>query len=1007
MPLSPEFIKLIETTFDNSAKGTSSNVKRKALADMKASLLSKNDDEAAYNEFYKAVTKKDSQFSKALDIKTGVGFFSSSASSSRMAMDDLQRKLAIRLENGGRVGLGLMKDAGGHGFGKTLPQSGTKNAISGSYDLTPGNGEASLTKEQIETVLKKQEESQFISKGSLFNIFNKAGLDYKGQSNYAGLTLLKGGGLDVKVNLIGLFFPPAAALGFSGSLKASANVLRGRQMLVYSEVINGNNGNWTLPTDASIKESLINHLKVELGRLDPEFFDARILNECLRKAVTTEDLNDTSSLLDKISVIHFEKPPILHDPKSQGEVLDLETLAYLNMQAGDMSAVEENLERAASTFTTEYREGGIYAPDLCQAVERARRDAESDMSRATIGTDYSAIVVAGCMRSVAWEWMFKGGIEGGWSLLNVAALKEVMQYLSTTSIHDDSAQYVALGVSCSLVAESSVGQTNRSFLASDRSARIFAKGGGPKYDETYRNFSSYVSDCIRYATDDSLKEYIDHVFRSYYKSTSDYKSLSLDQLLTKTETKIHEFRNLKSIRNNEGNHRNDKWFNDALTSFMHIRHLLQDRIEQKSDDPISRFVIAYSGTTWEFAAKIDAKLSFKITTALKQGLWEGAEGSSESASGAKGLEMIGSLFNHARAYRTSRYTIQVPMIITTGTHQLPDEVNSELAMGGGMFKLHSLWEELPETKKAPSCLRFKTQETTIGYRKIETKHCGISEFADLKLENNAVPLAKMAPGGSTTLKERDKAKQPKPSDTFLNTIEYKTATAVWEPGTANRLRLTDGSGRNYGQAFVLTKLIELARDARQYPLPEGVGGKLKILANSLHVKQDQLVSFFKSAEFKAAMPDACPGNLNPWAKENFAAQEGCILIESTFAINNPGQYSLACNSRRSEDGLNLVPESVLDSKDLCDVNPANNLYTLQSIRLRYRMADLKEDKSTPFKLGLYLPGTIEVGIRVEEVENVGMAGIVDICTYWFGERASGTVIYNRDQTVASTVLITQ
>ena len=157
MPLSPEFIKLIETTFDNSAKGTSSNVKRKALADMKASLLSKNDDEAAYNEFYKAVTKKDSQFSKALDIKTGVGFFSSSASSSRMAMDDLQRKLAIRLENGGRVGLGLMKDAGGHGFGKTLPQSGTKNAISGSYDLTPGNGEASLTKEQIETVLKKQE----------------------------------------------------------------------------------------------------------------------------------------------------------------------------------------------------------------------------------------------------------------------------------------------------------------------------------------------------------------------------------------------------------------------------------------------------------------------------------------------------------------------------------------------------------------------------------------------------------------------------------------------------------------------------------------------------------------------------------------------------------------------------------------------------------------------------------------------------------------------------------
>jgi hypothetical protein len=71
------------------------------------------------------------------------------------------------------------------------------------------------------------------------------------------------------------------------------------------------------------------------------------------------------------------------------------------------------------------------------------------------------------------------------------------------------------------------------------------------------------------------------------------------------------------------------------------------------------------------------------------------------------------------------------------------------------------------------------------------------------------------------------------------------------------------------------------------------------------------------------------------------------------------------------------------------------------------MADLKENKSTPFKLGLYLPGTLELGIRLEEVENAGAAGIVDLLTYWVGGSTSGSAMYNRDEAVVATVLITQ
>ena len=1007
MPLSDEVKRLVQQYFNNCRDGTSSQVKKQALASLCLSLLQKTDELTLYNEFLTQVNNRDSAFSKAIDIKTGLGRLSSAPSHTRTEMEALARKLSLIIERTerlkGNVAVHLLKDSKGHGYGKTLPGQGAKNTISKAYTITSTppkveyrfnadnldfdavliHSNSALTQIQIRSALTEQENARFISKGDLFNIYNKAGLDYKGQANYANLTLLKGGGLDIKVNLIGLFFPPAAALGFSGSVKVSANLLRGSQMFVYSEVVNGNNGGWKLPTEEDIKKELSAHVADELNKLDGDFFNKKRIQEGLGQVLSANDLESPINIVGYLANIQFEHHPMLQD------ILGLD-----GPPPGEKAL-----------YTTEDRQGGAYAGDLCQAIERAITKTDIQLSKAPdVGDNYNAIVVAGCMRSVAWEWMGKLGLEVSWSPLNVSALNNVTQYLTSSSNSKaKAAQWVAVGVSCTLAAEASAGRTNRSFIATDRNARIFAKGGGDHYASSHENLSSYISNCVRYSTDESLMEYIDDYFRSTYRSVSEYKKLSFSELLEKTRNKI---RQATELMQNSQDEQYRARMNAHLENLVFIKGLLRDRINQKSDDPVSRFILAYSGTTWEFAVKADAKIGMKVTVGQKQGLWDGAPKSGTSNSGAKGLELIASLINHARAYRTSRYTLQVPLIKTTNIHGLPGDFNEALATGRGTVMLKTLWDGLdPNQSIVPNCIKYKTQETNVSYRKIETKL-----FADLKLENNLIPLHGN-PGGSKTLVERSKDKQPKSNYSFLNTIEYQTAIAVWEPMPGGqRLRLEPGSGRCHGQAFVLTQLLELADASRKPVLNDETQQQLRILALALRVTEVQLKAFFASGDFMRAMPDTCLGNINPWAKENFAAQEGCVLIESVLARNSLGDLSLARKSvtiKNPVDHFNIAPESVLDCEALPDADPSKNLYTLQSIRLRYRMADLKEDKSTPFKLGLFLPGTIEVGIRVEEIENVGMSGIVDILTWWAQGKSSGTVMYNRDETVTATVLITQ
>ena len=160
-------------SFVKAHDSTSSDKKKWGLKKMYEYLKTKQDDEQAYAAFTSAIKDKSSDFSKAIDEKTGFGMFSKSASNSRIVMEALERKLALYIEGNQKVSVTLTTDKSGHGFGQLINEN-RGDELYYAYDAP--------------SAIKKTEEPKFISKGTLFKVFNKSGLDYKGQVNYAGLT---------------------------------------------------------------------------------------------------------------------------------------------------------------------------------------------------------------------------------------------------------------------------------------------------------------------------------------------------------------------------------------------------------------------------------------------------------------------------------------------------------------------------------------------------------------------------------------------------------------------------------------------------------------------------------------------------------------------------------------------------------------------------------------------------------------------------------------------------
>jgi hypothetical protein len=985
MSLPDPYASVIKKSFSKSMAGTSSKEKKEALKEMMDHLLGMDDPGVAAQTLANDLGDTKSAFSKKIDIKTGIGSLFSSASATRTEMTDLSNKLDSFLSDSN---LGViktqLKDTVGKGLGSIFNTPGSKDPLRQAYDID------SVKQLEIDQTIKESEAKRLISHGDITNIFNKGGLDYKGQANYASLTLMNGGGLQFNTDFAALFFPPAAAAGLKLSASASVSGLKGVQRFVYAEVCNGNNGGWQLPSGEAIKKTLCTQVISNLKKVDASYFDTDSINNHLLGSLDADDFNS----VDKV----------------------LETLLRVPLGKADADGLEGEATQAKYL---RFRDEVPYAsPELERAVSHACEATESLLTKIPSERDrYNKLIVAGCMQSVAWEWRAGVGANATFSPLNIESIKNVADKIKSSakwfSSEPEYLQYVTLGISCSLTAEGNLSASRRSFYATDKNARIFASGDDDFSKNVSQTFNNYISNAIRFSTEQSLKDYVryrlsvlvDKNFsgRSFCNplQIEQYKKHfdpgSLQGLINKVSApSLTDIRKLcESMKGNAEilmnkvytGHRAELVAIDRQIDAMCT--LLEEFENQEEAPDLGRFTLCYTGTVGTATAKAGGQASISLT-------------------GIANAKASASILSALKASHRANYLLQTPLVKTDRfSGKLPDFIRGALGAAHGAANIRTICAgELPDSSTAGPLLT-KTQETTVWYRQTsfeaieELKASG--KFVGLTAQKSSIPTV----GGVAP-----------PKSPYFNNIEYHTATAVWFPD-GDQLRLTDGSGRSYGQTMLLEELLALAKSlVRIGPLPEETQGKLDILARSIHTTPEKLREFFKGTQFLKELDYLAP--------QNWVNQKGAVLIEAIHALSLRGspclkkkKVNLADKLKRTANGINNVPESPLESEAMPDVDPRTGTYSLQSIRIRYRMADVADGSSdsTLFTLGIPKATGLSLGVTLSEVDVAGASGVVDILTYWFsGTRASesllnvgtaGSVIYNRADSVQATVLITQ
>jgi len=283
----------------------------------------------------------------------------------------------------------------------------------------------------------------------------------------------------------------------------------------------------------------------------------------------------------------------------------------------------------------------------------------------------------------------------------------------------------------------------------------------------------------------------------------------------------------------------------------------------------------------------------------------------------------------------------------------------------------------------------------------------------------------------------DKVRQLKQTiDEKLNiencTMSYHSAIAVWgNDPLVGKIQIHKGSGYVTGHSAgvksmkLYYRVGESAPDSR-YGKFFGPAARMweYTLACSLGVELDDLRLFLKecSGIFMAVLFD--PG---------FKAE--ALIIEATFGVDEQmidmetatvGKKLLKRGSGTKVPITDYIPDLTkmfrkslktprTNPKKIGRIKIGKKVYkNLQSIRLRFRMADNKDEETMKFKLGFKLFGT-GMGITLEGLDRGASEAIVDLHTQWFGKDVQSTNamnatgkskgVYNRPETVVPTVLL--
>jgi hypothetical protein len=316
---------------------------------------------------------------------------------------------------------------------------------------------------------------------------------------------------------------------------------------------------------------------------------------------------------------------------------------------------------------------------------------------------------------------------------------------------------------------------------------------------------------------------------------------------------------------------------------------------------------------------------------------------------------------------------------------------------------------------------YATQDIAVSYSQIK--------LAALQLELKAE---------ISVLGETDTAKKEIGSEKckwdVLNRMSYEASRIYWHrPERAGNVLALEGSGFSFGQSCVVKNLIKALKSydgVMEEFLSPWAAAFATSIAHGLRVPVGTLMAFLSDREIYNTLFDiynqgrvevnvSQPHNtaqpkltaeqlrargqrINEQYKlggaENIDAWENkALLIESTFALPRGTTFAVTKSDNTRRVGGRFSGQSVTDERfiltdkarkqiyELPDVKNADSRQRLlQSIRLRFRIADADNQDKTRFTLGLKIAGT-GTKISLLTVDRAGSEGIVDLGTVWMAD----------------------
>lgn len=301
-----------------------------------------------------------------------------------------------------------------------------------------------------------------------------------------------------------------------------------------------------------------------------------------------------------------------------------------------------------------------------------------------------------------------------------------------------------------------------------------------------------------------------------------------------------------------------------------------------------------------------------------------------------------------------------------GEHNVEGEANASADLSGAYKQSFSRFQTFVWADEVPVMTSYDTQ----------IRYSSFAFTGKLNVSGNAESSWLGKKGKGWELVDAEKNYTP----TRLNRMRYKSSVVVWTApaSSSGDATLLAGTGLIYGESFVVKNLrnIYQRRDEGNFIGEEDK--YIKLIAETLQVPPAVLWQFFQHAEVEEHIRTS----LFPMK------EQASLLFEATFRANTE---ALATDQIKfKNETINRQEIPALDSDTLTKLHEMkekdneNKLFKLESIRMRYRKRDHKENVKKLFNLGFKI-GSTKLKIKLDKIEASGADAIVDLVTFFVDE----------------------